>query len=299
MVEYKVLIVDDNPHFARSLYGAISSINYENRKYHIDIDMAESSTQAKELIFQANNGYDLAFLDTCMKYPDAIKHNFDMMRYQTKSEFYGPVLYQFLKEVNPLVKIFVVSRLAPEFSKVEFNHADAEYFLKTTTDVVRLANYVRNYFDTDRKRIMNNVFVVYGHNLTMKQKVNSYIKRIGLRSVDLFHESPGGITTIYNALERVGDDIDCAVVLLSGDDRVMNDRGQFESYRARQNVIFEMGLFAGTLGRDKVIVLYEPKNNFEFPSDIQGVFYIAYNNSNQWKKELKQAFEKIGFQFRI
>ena len=44
--------------------------------------------------------------------------------------------------------------------------------------------------------------------------------------------------------------------------------------RARQNVIFEMGYFLGTLGRrsGRVLLLYQPP--LELPSDLSGVVYI-------------------------
>lgn len=91
--------------------------------------------------------------------------------------------------------------------------------------------------------------------------------------------------------------VECAIILLSADDIVVNDKHEFQSYRARQNVIFEMGLFSGVLGRDKVIVLYEPNADYEFPSDIIGIYYTAYSDNNKWKQELKVNLEKIGFEF--
>lgn len=66
-------------------------------------------------------------------------------------------------------------------------------------------------------------------------------------------------------------------------------------YRSRQNVILEMGLFAGFLGKDKVIVLYEKHDEFEFPSDINGIAYIEYDSVGKWKVNLKGELKKIGF----
>jgi predicted nucleotide-binding protein len=39
--------------------------------------------------------------------------------------------------------------------------------------------------------------------------------------------------------------------------------------RARQNVVFELGFFFGSVGRERVAVLYEP--DVEKPSDIDGL----------------------------
>ena len=108
--------------------------------------------------------------------------------------------------------------------------------------------------------------------------------------------SPAGLRTIFDALDSCARSIECAIVLLSGDDIVFNDRHEFQSYRARQNVIFEMGFFAGVLGRDKVIVIYEPNDKFEFPSDILGIYYTAYCDDSKWKTELRSHLKKIGFE---
>jgi len=50
--------------------------------------------------------------------------------------------------------------------------------------------------------------------------------------------------------------------------------------RARQNVIFELGLTFGKLDRHKVVMLYE--GSLELPSDIDGLAYYSLNND--WKR---------------
>jgi predicted nucleotide-binding protein len=63
-------------------------------------------------------------------------------------------------------------------------------------------------------------------------------------------------------------------------------------YRARQNVIFELGYFLGLLGRERVCYLY--KGDLELPSDISGIAYKRFTNRISeiaWeiRKELKAA----------
>jgi predicted nucleotide-binding protein len=60
--------------------------------------------------------------------------------------------------------------------------------------------------------------------------------------------------------------------------------------RARQNVIFELGLTIGHLGRDKVRVLYE--EDVELPTDIHGLAYTPL--SGDWKKKLAQEIDASG-----
>jgi predicted nucleotide-binding protein len=66
-------------------------------------------------------------------------------------------------------------------------------------------------------------------------------------------------------------------------------------YRARQNVILEVGYFIGLLGREKVTVLY--RGDVELPSDMLGIVYTNLDESGGWKlalaKELKQGGYEI------
>jgi predicted nucleotide-binding protein len=60
--------------------------------------------------------------------------------------------------------------------------------------------------------------------------------------------------------------------------------------RSRQNVLFELGITIGCLGRQKVRVLYE--EGVERPTDIDGLVYISLNT--QWKKKLLQELHAAG-----
>ena len=65
--------------------------------------------------------------------------------------------------------------------------------------------------------------------------------------------------------------------------------------RARQNVIFELGLFIGKLGRRNVSVLYQEDKDFEMPSDYKGVLYTPYDTSGRWKFELVKELKNCGY----
>lgn len=60
--------------------------------------------------------------------------------------------------------------------------------------------------------------------------------------------------------------------------------------RARQNVIFELGITIGHLGRDRVRVLYE--EDVELPTDIHGLAYTPLKRD--WKKKLAQEINAAG-----
>jgi predicted nucleotide-binding protein len=56
-----------------------------------------------------------------------------------------------------------------------------------------------------------------------------------------------------------------------------------------------MGFFLGKLGREKVLLLYEAVDNFEIPSDYDGVVYTQYDSGGAWKSELVRELKAADF----
>ncbi|MES2139528.1 MAG: nucleotide-binding protein [Bacteroidota bacterium] len=137
----------------------------------------------------------------------------------------------------------------------------------------------------------NNIFIVHGHNEEMKASVARVLDKLSLSPVILHEQANKGRTII----EKFSDhsEVGFAVVLLSADDfgYSINQKPDEGKLRARQNVILELGYFIGQLGRERVVALVETAENFEFPSDYQGVIYIPYDKDGTWRflllKELK------------
>ena len=67
-----------------------------------------------------------------------------------------------------------------------------------------------------------------------------------------------------------------------------------DSYRARQNVIFELGYLMAKLGRNRICALI--KENVEIPSDISGVVYIPYDKEGAWKIKIAKEMKATGIQ---
>lgn len=141
----------------------------------------------------------------------------------------------------------------------------------------------------------NRVFVVHGHDNEMKQAVARTVERLGLEAVVL-HEKPNRGQTIIEKIERFSD-VGFAVVLLSPDDTgYSNGAGPDAAKpRARQNVILELGYFAGKLGRERVVALH--RGNVELPSDYDGVLYTRYDSdSGTWRSELVAELRESGYE---
>ena len=62
--------------------------------------------------------------------------------------------------------------------------------------------------------------------------------------------------------------------------------------RARPNVLFELGYFIGTLGRDRVCALHE--TGVEILSDYSGVIYVTLDANNAWRLHLARELKAAG-----
>jgi CAP12/Pycsar effector protein, TIR domain len=86
----------------------------------------------------------------------------------------------------------------------------------------------------------------------------------------VFGLSQGTLESLVLALDR----FDFAVLVLTADDLLLT-RG-VEAHAARDNVLFELGLFAGGIGRDRTFMLYDRTNPPRLPSDLAGIAAATY-----------------------
>ena len=95
--------------------------------------------------------------------------------------------------------------------------------------------------------------------------------------------APGQFTieTLLNNLKR----FDFAVFVFSPDDKVTS-RGS-TSDAARDNVVFELGLFMGRLGRERAFVLLQKNANVKLLSDLRGLTVVGYEWPNSDRNELR------------
>jgi len=134
------------------------------------------------------------------------------------------------------------------------------------------------------------VFIVHGHDEPGKQSVARFIQRLGLRAI-ILHEQPNAGRTIIEKFEDHAE-VAYAVVLLTPDDTGFSSDAPAERRRrARQNVVFEFGLFMGKLGRKRVCALH--KGDLELPSDLDGVLYIPFDGEG-WKVNLARELKAAG-----
>jgi hypothetical protein len=137
------------------------------------------------------------------------------------------------------------------------------------------------------------VFIVHGHDNELKEATARLVEKIGLEAV-ILHEQPKGGKTIIGKLEKLADRVGYAIILYTPYDEGREKGSENSKPRARQNVVFEHGLFMGKLGSERVCVLR--KGEVEKPSDDQGILYIEVKDgSNEWKHEVAKELKNAGY----
>jgi hypothetical protein len=108
----------------------------------------------------------------------------------------------------------------------------------------------------------------------------------------VFGLSQGSLESIVKAAR--GDNFDFATLVLTPDDLV-SKRGEIVS-SSRDNVIFELGLFMGALGRDRTFIVYCRNDSLDLPSDLAGVTVATF--ADREDKNLRAALGPVCTQIR-
>jgi predicted nucleotide-binding protein len=136
------------------------------------------------------------------------------------------------------------------------------------------------------------VFIVHGHDDARKHELFRILQSLTGTEPIILHEQPNGGRTILEKLEDYAASAGFAVALLTGDDVGRARTATDDSPRARQNVVFEAGYFAGRLGRANVVLLHE--SGVELPGDLDGVVYVSLDEAGAWKMRLAHEMSNAG-----
>lgn len=151
----------------------------------------------------------------------------------------------------------------------------------------------------------NSVFVVHGHDTQALAQLEEYLKSVSVVPVILGRqdESP---QSLFQKFMTIGAQARFAIVLLCADDYGASRR-QYDApgvgdralqFRARQNVILELGFFYGRLGWESVFVVNHGPDqvfpNFKRPSDLDGVVFDSITDAD-WRTRLGEKLVAAGF----
>lgn len=117
---------------------------------------------------------------------------------------------------------------------------------------------------------------------------------IASSTVKLWKNSFDYSATFIESLENVSQEIDFAVLIAAADD-VTESRGEMK-FSPRDNVVFEIGLLMGCLGRARCFILKDKNYDLKLPSDLLGIHLATINFSDN--QELRDSLEQVGEQIR-
>ncbi|MFX1478192.1 MAG: TIR domain-containing protein [Promethearchaeota archaeon] len=159
---------------------------------------------------------------------------------------------------------------------------------------------------TDPDKPPESIFIVHGHDIDFLAEVENYIDNLGVKPLVLTKIS-NPEKSLFQKFLTWSRDVRYAVILISADD-LGASRTQYEhpdvgdralQFRARQNVILELGFFYGYLGWENVFVLFKDPDkvfpNFERPSDLSGVLFDRVDTEGNWKKSLRERLLTANF----
>lgn len=143
---------------------------------------------------------------------------------------------------------------------------------------------------TERPNNFQSIFVIHGHDEMLISEIKDLFQRSGIRTIILREQVSEG-KHILDLFIKEALQVGYAIALFTPDD-VTSDG----NFRARQNVVLELGFFIGALGKDRVRMIVKPP--IQMPSDMDGVLYEKWDHEGLWKQKLLSEVEAVGIRVR-
>lgn len=141
------------------------------------------------------------------------------------------------------------------------------------------------------------IFIVHGHDRNARDQLELILRRLSLDPFILMDSSGAGKTIVEALEQRINKESSFGIILMTPDDYGYSKRaGAGKKHdRARQNVIFEMGMVMAALGRDRMAIL--KKGDLEIPSDIHGIITMNFSDHvEECAAKLTQHLQDAGFE---
>ena len=94
--------------------------------------------------------------------------------------------------------------------------------------------------------------------------------------------------TYIESLEKQSGEIDFALIVMTPDD--ITTSRKLKKPAPRDNVVFELGLFMGTLGRGRCFIIHEDLPKLKLPTDLLGIMAATYKPAAN--KSLKAVLDR-------
>lgn len=150
--------------------------------------------------------------------------------------------------------------------------------------------------DEDKKisTELRKIFFVHGTDCDTSTKVMRFLNELGLKLIIIKDLALAGKTIIDEIQKR--SEVKYAIGLLTPDNLGGTHANEL-NFRADQNVLLELGIFIGKLGRENVSTLFV--EGVELPEDFHGYEYIEVDRSDEWKTSLIEELQAAGFELGI
>lgn len=209
-------------------------------KYRIKCDCGERNTVYENTL---NRGKSL--------YCNICGHDFSRKDLEERAE----IIYEIDKE----------ELLSLEDKKIEF-----KVFPKLRTNIVSM---------TQKQEEIKVMEIFMGSSSDAKDYMDEIavqLEELGAKTLPWYSSGKGifvpGDNTI-DALIKITERVQAAIFIFNADDKIWNDKSALDiSDTVRDNVLFEYGLFAGALGKEKVCFVCKGKPRLA--TDLQGITYV-------------------------
>ena len=141
------------------------------------------------------------------------------------------------------------------------------------------------------------IFLVYGHDALAKEQLARMLEHWNIQPI-LLDEMPIEGNTLIEQLEQYVPQTNYGIALMTPDDHIcFPDMNNAHAYRARQNVIFELGLLFMKLGRNRVAIITKADiDGFDLPSDLTGIHRLTFkSNITELQEPLSRELKRFGY----
>jgi predicted nucleotide-binding protein len=257
----RILVIDDDVFFANYVVNTLTDLG------GYSVTQSHSVDEGLEL---ANRGkFPLVIVD--LKMPPG--KSCDSLN-TSGGHKTGLVLAREIRKASPSTKVMIQSGAADAEVDSILSQIDGVAFLRKSPNAAELFRAVKQILDPNATGAKS--FIVHGHDKQTVLELKNYLQnRLGFDEPTILAERASSGATIVEKFEAYASEADWVFVLLTPDD-TGQIAGALDSvqFRARQNVIFELGYFHGLMRRQsgRIILLY--KGGLEIPSDLSGITYI-------------------------
>jgi CheY-like chemotaxis protein len=271
----EVLIVEDDPSLGLALEEYLSTTGGEFR-----VLRAETVQQALDFA-EEHPGLRFIYLDMAIP----IYEPFTEQEAGKDGRRAGLPLLRKFAELLPKAKVYVKTQTY-DFSR---DLVEYLYGLKSVISVVDRVD--RKDIQSRAKAVYSDqgirpeILIVHGRDTLTLQSLQSFIQyELKLGKPKILRNLPDIGRTVIEKFEHYARQMDLVFALMTDDDLVG------DNWRARQNVIFEIGYFIGAFGRQSRKLIIIKKGDVEIPSDMGGMILIdithGYNLEN-FQRELE------------